>query len=620
MSLLAGTARLWHGQFYTPSLLCDWMLALAALACETPAPWRILEPGCGAGAFLSRAAVYAADANLAFELHGVELHAATAEKTRRNLQDTAAIHTADFISPDMDMLGTFDLMIGNPPYVRHEHIVQAGSERKDQALDYLREKYKDDLQACPEQKKLFGKSSDLYIWFFLQAATLLKPGGSLAFVVSNSWLSASFSKVFQRFLNRHFHIRAVIESDCERWFPDAAVNAVILVLQKKPSAQQADHALTALTRLRIPLQDCSPLPEETDYWEQLQMKARMLLDAESGSFKDDRMSVCRVSQAELCRDEAMMSWRLHLKSSAPVFGLLKQSSLWQPLSTLGKVRYPIKTGINRFFYLDETRATAWKIEPEFLFPVAKSARAIRHYRVQSSQLNTFLFSCDQAPDVLESAGKFGAAAYIRWGETQSAAARQKRTNAIPWPQVASVQNNRPWHFIRPISAPHFLCNRFIDQRFFFALCEGDMMEDQTFYGLTLHQTDRMHRLFIGGLLNSTFSYLLLELLARANLGEGVLQFARCDMDDFPVMNPAIYAALEKRAVAYAFEAMLDSPVQPVNQLSESPERNMLDYAVLVPLLKAAGFSGNVESVRSHILDELIDLVQRRHMRARSVSR
>ncbi len=44
------------------------------------------------------------------------------------------------------------------------------------------------------------------------------------------------------------------------------------------------------------------------------------------------------------------------------------------LGDLGRVRYPIKTGINEFFYVDEARIREFQIEREFLLPVVKSPK------------------------------------------------------------------------------------------------------------------------------------------------------------------------------------------------------------------------------------------------------
>lgn len=622
--------RLMNGQYYTPAPLCDMMLSLVCSPVDAKAMERLLEPGCGAGNFLLRAyerfqaqcqASGLQRGAILQHLHGIELDAEAAQLAMAQLaqasgESVSNILVRDFISLAVDSWGQFDVIVGNPPYVRQEHVAQSVHMNKQATHAYLLEKYADYLAAYPQQKALFSQTGDLYLWFYLQAATLLKPGGKLAFVTSNSWLNAAYGQAFRVFLSHHFQVLYMVESACERWFKDAAINPLVLVLQKKeqPFKAEEDASSAQLIRLQKPLTEWMPDSQSPDYWQ--------ALDAKIQALPQDADVFCNtVPQSVLwAEQDAGLSWSFLLRAPAELMRFVQQPDLWMRLEQWGRVRYPLKTGINRFFYLSRAQAEAWRIEPEYLFPVIRSARKVTTYEVQADACEEFLFSCSDALADLEHKGKNGALAYIRWGETQSAPPRQKRSGPVPWPQVPSVQSNNPWYFVKPLAPAHILCSRFIDQRFFFPLCQGNVMEDQTFYGLTLNETmepNALSPMLAAALLNSTLSYVLVEYNARTNLGEGVLQYARCDMAALPVLNPDLYTEAEQANIMSAFQRMMSRPILSIADEVHLPDRVALDLLVLVPLLARLNIEEDVAIVRNRLSGYLIDRVLERQTLARS---
>jgi len=629
--------RLRNGQYYTTSDVCDFMIALSQPATAGKGLLRILEPGCGAGNFLLRLAnrfstTLSPEEKPQFELHGVELDQEAANLAQsllptENKTIQTSIHTMNFISPAADQLGTFDWMIGNPPYVRQEHLTQSQQLNKTDMLNYLLDKYQNYLQQFPTQRALFRNTSDLYLYFFLQATTLLKPGGHLAFITSNSWLNTAIGLHFQQFLTHHYNIQYLVESACERWFNDAAINSIIVVLEKKSTQDlfinsKNKHPKISgqinpvkLIRLIQPLAHYLPTPQQSDYWPQLEQTVRLNFHEATAS---NQFQIKLLSVQQLQSEPLKGNWSLALRASSTFSQLFNQPMLWQKLEDLGQVRYPLKTGINAFFYLDRNQVNQWQIEPEFLLPVLRSSRQVKSYTVQADQLQAFLFCCPYTKSELKAQGKKGALAYIEWGENQSAQPRQKRAQPVLWPQVPSVQSNRPWHYTKPLKPAHILCPRFIDQRFFFPLCKGGVMEDQTFYGLTLTHPDTYSPLLLAALLNSTLSYLLAEYSGRTNLGEGVLQFARADMACFSVIHPDLFSAAEKEELIATFVQLNQREILPLAQELISPDRVVLDRLILGALIRAGACHLPLEDLRSGLCTELWSRLQERSRLAKSV--
>ncbi|MEP7288449.1 MAG: DNA methyltransferase [Chloroflexota bacterium] len=142
----------------------------------------------------------------------------------------------------------FDMVAGNPPYVRQEKIAPPTLNEEDYAPDEwkkLKDSYKTRLQASAAAafpkffgyksasgqvaRKLDGKS-DLYIYFYLHGLSLLNSHGAFAFITSNSWLDVGYGKELQEFLLKHGHVRLLIDNQVKRSFKQADVNTVIALL------------------------------------------------------------------------------------------------------------------------------------------------------------------------------------------------------------------------------------------------------------------------------------------------------------------------------------------------------------------------------------------------------
>ncbi|MHA1284865.1 MAG: Eco57I restriction-modification methylase domain-containing protein [Promethearchaeota archaeon] len=109
--------------------------------------------------------------------------------------------------------GGFDIIIGNPPYIRREKI-------EDEIKPILEKKY-----------KIFHGNADLYCYFFERAISLLKPEGVLGFITSNKWMKTDYGRKLRFFLNSFF-IQEIINFFELRVFKDASTEPAIIILKK----------------------------------------------------------------------------------------------------------------------------------------------------------------------------------------------------------------------------------------------------------------------------------------------------------------------------------------------------------------------------------------------------
>jgi hypothetical protein len=110
--------------------------------------------------------------------------------------------------------GGFDVVIGNPPYVRIQSIDRAEA-------DYFRSSF---LSA--------HGSFDLSVVVMEQGLKLLKPGGRLGFITSGKFLKSTYGERLQRLLQEQATVEKVVDLSGLRVFGDATTYPVIMILQK----------------------------------------------------------------------------------------------------------------------------------------------------------------------------------------------------------------------------------------------------------------------------------------------------------------------------------------------------------------------------------------------------
>ncbi|MCQ2877662.1 class I SAM-dependent DNA methyltransferase [Helicobacter pylori] len=116
----------------------------------------------------------------------------------------------------------FDCIIGNPPYIRQEHI-------KD--LKPLLEKQYHDF---------YNSSSDIYTYFFVLALNLLKEKGFSAFITSNKYARAKYGAKLREWLLKKTTIASYMELNAlKKVFESAAVDTSIISFIKQPPLKES---------------------------------------------------------------------------------------------------------------------------------------------------------------------------------------------------------------------------------------------------------------------------------------------------------------------------------------------------------------------------------------------
>lgn len=121
--------------------------------------------------------------------------------------------------------GGFDAVIGNPPYVRQEAI----REQKPSLAAY----------------RAYDGAADLYVYFVERALSLLRPGGRLAFVLTNKWLKAAYAERLRGLLAEHAWVEDVTDFGHARgFFADADVMPCVVTVRRPDPALDAPEEAT----------------------------------------------------------------------------------------------------------------------------------------------------------------------------------------------------------------------------------------------------------------------------------------------------------------------------------------------------------------------------------------
>lgn len=580
------------------------------------------------------------------------------KKTLKESNQKPFVWEIDFAEIFGDKNG-FDIVIGNPPYIRHENIIPPQKNKLTVSLED-KQKYKDKLidsvtKQFPLIKKFNGRS-DYYIYFYFHGLGLLNEKGTFCFITSNSWLDVEYGKELQEFLLKYVPIIAIYDNP-KRSFIHADINTVISLFgapkfdinsnktifrEKETVDWTMLNNITKFVMFKKPFEE---VVHSTNF-----IKIESISNASRGHELTELVQnvdetndyrLFPVFQEDLLED----GWnytnpKKSKKFSSGSYGGNKWGSKYLrapdifytiikkgnknilELEELGEVRYPIKTGINKFFYINKKNSEVKKIETEFLLPVVKSSKEFKKIIPSKDDLNFYLFSCNVSKKTLKLKNKTGALNYIIWGESQKTVARQKTPAGVPWPKVPSVKSRKNWYTIESLSTADIVCNRFIDERFFYGTFNFDVIEDQTFYGLTLKNEYKKYSFVISALLNSTISFLFTELFGRVALGEGVLQFAKYEMAKnllyVPNLNQlnverieSLFRELTCRDIKSIFAECGFNQEKPIREQIPNPlqDRAKIDNIIFNEL-------GLTEAERKEVYWSLCELVKQRLNKAK----
>ncbi len=219
-SLKTAPERNKWGQFATPPALAL-SLARYAHALMGKAPMRFLDPAIGTGSFYSAALQAFGEKHMAAAT-GVELDPLFAQ-TAATLWEGQGLQV---IKGDFTKQRTpqqrFNLVLTNPPYVRHHHL-EAGE--KDRLKARLAQSLHLDISGL----------AGLYCYFLLLCHDWMEEQGLAIWLIPSEFMDVNYGVTVRRYLTEHatlLHIHRFCPTDVQ--FTDALVSSAVVVFRKAP--------------------------------------------------------------------------------------------------------------------------------------------------------------------------------------------------------------------------------------------------------------------------------------------------------------------------------------------------------------------------------------------------
>lgn len=330
----------------------------------------------------------------------------------------------------------FDIVVGNPPYVRQEAIedptwaIKDKKDYKKLLVDVINQDWFDDIKRYKKDELKIGWRSDLYLYFYFRGLKLLNTDWVFTFITSNSWLDVDFGSVLQEFLVKYCPSIKVFDNQVQRSFASASVNTIMCFFDK-PVIDSKD-----IMTGNAQFVNFSKPYEESIWTETMAELDHQVLNKkfESKEIKTgevvftkrttDELRVIDIDAKNLWLDgsESIGSEWLEarkyegnkwggkfLKAPEIFFTILEKGKLVQ-LKQIADVKFGLKTWCNEFFYLpnhnfDIEEKNEWYklipknssfpddllLEKKYIKPVVKSPREIETTEIELKNLDQLCF-------------------------------------------------------------------------------------------------------------------------------------------------------------------------------------------------------------------------------------
>jgi type I restriction-modification system DNA methylase subunit len=210
------------GIFFTPPSCVQSILALLRSTADAMGVGvsktirHIMEPSCGSGEFITALSKEYPDAMIT----GIEYNPVIYEEISKTFanRDKIVVRHADFLTTEVegdDAVPVPDLIIGNPPYFV--------MKKEEVAKEYY---------------PYFEGRPNIFALFIIKAATMLRAGGLLCFVLPCSFMNSSYYDKTRKYIISHFTVLHVVRCetlDSSVKYIDTVQDTIVLIIQKKPT-------------------------------------------------------------------------------------------------------------------------------------------------------------------------------------------------------------------------------------------------------------------------------------------------------------------------------------------------------------------------------------------------
>lgn len=341
------------GQFATPTALAQSIVEYGVSLLGNNKNIHFLDPAFGTGAFFS-ALLNVSKIDKILTAQGFEIDPYYGEAAKEFWKGTPLnLKVLDFtnLSAPQRQSDRFNLVICNPPYVRHHHM---SSEEKIRLQE---------LTVATCGIRISGLAG-LYCYFLCLSHTWMRQGGIAGWLIPSEFMDANYGKAIKNYLWQKVTLLQIHRFDSEDVkFDDALVSSAILWIKNVPPPPKHEVLFTFGESLPSP-------------------------------------NLSRLVSSSVLKDEP--KW-----TRFPVLAIRDSSGNFC-LSDLFEIKRGIATGDNNFFILTKEKVREHRLPSKFLRPILPSPRYISSDEIKADdegfpllERQLFLLDCHIPEQVIQ---------------------------------------------------------------------------------------------------------------------------------------------------------------------------------------------------------------------------
>ena len=519
----------------------------------------------------------------------------------------------------------FDIVIGNPPYVRYQKISPPNKLKSEVTIESKRD-YKEKLVGSIKviyEKDIIrniDKQSDYYLFFYFHGLSLLNESGTFCFITSNSWLDVEYGRTLQEFVLKYAPVHAIYDNMAKKSFAHADVNTIIALLGAPIFKQEKIEGLKIVGNTNWPMLSHTAkfIMFKKPFEECINTTNLIEIEKSSGLFKTSDMRIFCISQKELYEEGLTADksyfgtmWGGRYLRSPDIFLDIQNKSkekLIRLRDVVNVETYINTLGSDKFFFVSLEKCTGnlctiksriddstFDLERQFLTEFIESPKEIKSILIKGN-FKTKLFRIPK--DIPTSdLKKSKAYEYIKFGKRKNFKTELPK-QAYDGRKIIMACYQGASHII------NYNPNKVISHRFFRLIPKNKEIDEEK---LVL-------------LLNSTLSSLSLESFRNPSLGGGVLAHGTYTIKEFIIPKPEKIQFNENKITKFTnreirsiFEELGINPDKPIREQEPKPlpDRAELDKIIFDEL-------GLTKEERKEVYWAVCELVKQRLEKAKSL--
>jgi hypothetical protein len=308
--------------------------------------------------------------------------------------------------PEVFAKGGFDVVIGNPPYVRQELFKEI--------KPYLEKQY-----------ECYNSIADLYTYFIEKGIALMNSKGIFSFILPNKFVKANYGKEVRKVIYKNAQLDLLFDFDDYPVFSDATTYPLIFIIKKKSSSR-----VVKFSSINKRISSNNPIGEL--------VQNTKLIDL--NNFLNEE-------------------WQFEDRTSTHLLEKIKKNSIRLEEMVDGKVLYGIKTGCNEAFLINKSEFD--EVGSKNIFKVI-AGREVKRYSLEFDDkymiYNDWYFDINTDPKLKD---------FLAFKKDLLENRAEVKQNKYPWWSLSRYgSNNADLLFQSKIIYPRInnQCNFFFDEK------------------------------------------------------------------------------------------------------------------------------------------------------------